>query len=119
MSYRYWDSGTTPGNYWDTSNSSTVNLSWHYFPRPQLILITEPEHWTDEDGLAFVQLVNKKTRTGITIKLRIKGDVLITDAIETRTMAEFVPLLRRYAFGSDLAKISMFFEDHPCKPLSG
>ena len=122
MSYRYWDNTTS------TTNDSTTNgyhsgSSWPtsnlWFAYRRTILVTEPKHWADEDGLALVRLVNKETRTGWIVRLRIKGSVLITDPnIETRTMAEFVPLLKSYAFGSDLAKIDMFFEDHPCKPPS-
>jgi len=64
--------------------------------------------------MAFVKLVNMETKTGWLVTMVIKGDIIITDPnIETRTMEEFVPLLRWDASRNDNAKIDMFFDEHP------
>ena len=120
MAYKYWeDSSTNTESYtnssWCYGDTTSNNVVYYYVP-PREILVTEPECWTDEDGLAFIDLVNNQTRTGWLVTMRIKGDVLITDPrIETRTMKEFLPLLRWCANSDDRKKIAAFFEEHPIR----
>ncbi len=122
MSSRYWDSGTTSGT-WSTNDSSWSNASntssnyCYYRTAIRRFLVASPEHWTDDDALAFVELINEKTNTGFKVTMLIKGDVLITDPwIEKRTMEEFLPLLRSSAVTrNDRTLIDEFFKLHPLK----
>jgi len=103
-------SGTsTCGNIYTDSSSSTT----YVFLRPRRILVSSPAHWKKEDSLAFVDLVNNKTKTGWLVTMLIDGDILITDPdIETRTMEAFVPLLKKRASSDDMKTINEFFAEH-------
>lgn len=117
MTWNYWDyhstatttaTGTTWGSPWTSASTAT-----YYFSYRQ-ILVETPEHWTDEDVEAFVRLINIDTKTGFTVTMVIKGDILITDPnVETRSMKNFAPLLRSCATKGDLGKINEFFNTHP------
>ena len=115
--------GTT---YWQGQTSSTTNGSTHsnYHAdstsgsgygccRYRWILVSAPVHWDKIDSLAFVDLINNKTKTGCTVTMVIDGEILITDPdIETRTMEEFLPLLKKLASSDDIKTINDFFSEH-------
>jgi len=93
------------------------STSTNYYPiiTTRKILVTHPETWTNEQSLKFVELINVNTKTGFTVILLIKGDVLITDPdVEKRDMIDFIPLLRKKASATDLNLINEFFETNPC-----
>lgn len=120
MSYRYYDWASptaTSGTYWYDGASATTTTPIYYAITTKMVLVKPPSHWTREDGIAFVHLINAETRTGWVITMLIDGEILITDPnVETRTMEAFLPLLRRSAGRDDLAKINTFFEAHPLTP---
>jgi hypothetical protein len=109
---------TNFGNYYYDTAIPWTNSAYHYY-QPivtiRKILVHHPDHWTEEQGLKFVELINIKTKTGFTVTLLIKGKVLITDPdVEQREMNDFVPLLQKRASGTDLQIINKFFEENPC-----
>lgn len=80
---------------------------------PSRVLVTIPQHWSGADVREFVKLVNEDTHTGWTVSMLITGDVLICDPrIETRSMSEFVPLLKWRADVLDRGRIDGFFSVH-------
>ena len=112
-------------SYWQGANSTTngatcgnlytsdATCSTWYIPRTRTILVSSPLHWCKEDSLAFVDLINNKTKTGCTVTMVIDGEILITDPdIETRTMEEFLPLLKKLASSDDVKTINDFFTEH-------
>ena len=123
--YRYHDSTSATSGDWNSttnaaaygtgcSSASSAASGYYYLPKPRRILVSTPEKWSEKDTLAFCDLVNKETRTGWIVEMVIRGDVIITDPdIETRTMEEFLPLLKNRASRSDVAKIEIFFKEHP------
>lgn len=113
MSYRYIDWGTTNTSYYNLESNCTGSSTWYHILTcpPRQILVTCPDHWTEDDAVAFAKLVNVETHTGWLVTMIIHGKVIITDPnIETRTMTEFVPLLKWHASVKDQEKISTFFE---------
>ena len=112
--YRYvdWETSST---WYSWGSNSTGSSAWQYawiYP-PRQILVTCPEHWAEDDAIAFAKLVNVETHTGWLVTMIIQGEVVITDPnVETRTMAEFAPLLRWHASARDREKISAFFAEH-------
>lgn len=128
MSVEYYDwsstSSTTTDDWkWFSDTSSSTSSYYRiyserpnriYSERPRRYLVSAPAHWTDEDNIAFVHLLNQETRTGFIVEMVIKGDILITDPnIEHRSMKNFLPLLRVRARGDDGRKIDEFFKQHP------
>jgi hypothetical protein len=122
MAYNYYDSdsgtattisGATFTITWDSSCTTATNVVYHCAP-PRRILIPKPEKWTREQELAFVRLLNEQVRCGWRVEMLISGDVLICDPnIETRDMADMVPLLKLNANEDDKATIRQFFVDNP------
>jgi hypothetical protein len=115
------DTGTTSNNWYYTGlpfgwgTGTTTTSSYVPIVIKREILVEHPEHWTEEQGLAFVELVNIKTKTGWTVTLFIKGNVLITDPdVEKRKMEDFVPLLKKRASATDIELINKFFEENSC-----
>ena len=134
MGINYWDytgTGTSYNNitpidstsgYERIFDTSTTGSSWTptniYYreTRTRKILVIHSEHWTEKQGLKFVELVNIKTKTGWIVTLFIKGDVLITDPnVEKRTMEEYIPLFRNKASATDIKIINKFFKKNPTK----
>ena len=128
MAPTYWNyNDSSPTRWQTTSTNATTNFDnsltgcgWStstYYPITvtRKILVANPETWTHEQSLKFVELLNVKTKTGFTVILLIKGDVLITDPdVEKRDMIDFIPLLRKKASATDLNLINEFFETNPC-----
>lgn len=131
---RYWDYSTTSttttqtASWWDsqlrpsattytatsTSTTTTSAGTWTcvYYVQPRAYLVETPDHWDEATLASFVRLVNDETKTGITVTMVIKGEILITDPdVERRAMADFVPLLKRRANATDRAKIDAFFAE--------
>ena len=112
--------GATGGN--DLNCSTWVSTTGTWWVETTYILriwVTEPDHWTDEDGEAWMRLVNIDTKTGWRVVARIKGKVCIADPNdEIRPMDEFVPLMKAGASDEDLTKIEDFYERHPLTPSS-
>src|SRR6478609_8716746 len=118
MATNYWNPSTTSSfNYFgdSTASTSTFYINPYWIPKTivysvRKILVECPEKWTDEQGLAFVELVNLKTKTGWKVTLVIKnGSILITDPnIEKRAMIDFIPLLKDNASKEDCELINDF-----------
>lgn len=131
---RYWDYSTTSttttqtASWWDsqlrpsattytttsTSTTTTSASTWTcvYYVQPRAYLVEPPDHWDEATLASFVRLVNDETKTGFTVTMVIKGEILITDPdVELRAMADFVPLLKRRANATDRAKIDAFFAE--------
>lgn len=112
-----WGSTATSGAGYGSSTTGTTGFSPSLIPVmvTRRIAVTHPETWTKEQSLRFVELVNVETTTCGKIELHIEGGkVLITDpAIESRTMAEFIPLMRRCASQTDLEKVDNFLKENP------
>ena len=102
---------------WSTfeTTTATPNTSYYYRVVTKTILVPKPDKWTEEQNLAFVNLVNKETTTtGCKVKMIIKGEILVTDPnVEKRSMTDFIPLLVDQASYSDTQKIYKFFLDNP------
>lgn len=114
---RYYTDNTLQG-YTDCSASSGQLYNYYRaMPVIRYYLIEEPEHWDEAIAASFTRLLNDETDTGFTVLMRIKGDIQVADPnIEHRTMANFLPLLRRYARGPDLEKINAFFAKFGAEP---
>lgn len=124
MAVYYWDywtdqsPTTSTASDWTTPSGATgTGVWWSYTTTTMSVvrkyLIKEPESWTDEVSAAFVHLLNDETNTGFKIEMLIRGDIRITDpSIDTRTMVEFVPLLKSRAVGKDRETVETFFEEH-------
>jgi len=122
--WKYYDSGST--NLYDedwitcgsTSYATSSNASTYWVPVPRRVLIESPEHWGEEDILAFVRLINEHTTTCGVIEFVIYGKVLITDpAIDVRSMEDAIPLIKRYASKRDRTLVDEFFKVHT--PVEG
>ena len=110
----YWNGTTSTGSWYEHDASSTMSSGVYYYPVCRMILVEDPDCWTDDDCLAFTDLVNNKICVGWTIVMHIKGQVLITDPnVETHTMEEFLPLLYSRASLNDKERIRVFLEEHP------
>ena len=113
--WRYYDDDWTGTNV-SSSNSSDTASNYYYISRVyvQRILVESPEHWTERETLAFADLINHETQTGWQVTMIIKGEILIIDPeIETRSMENFLPLLKKQAGQHDSKKIDEFFTSHP------
>jgi len=124
VSYHDWSNWTTSSNStmnyswnWNTSSTtgSSVTYDYVYSYRMRSILVEPPSHWTLDDVLAFVHMVNFETNTGWTITMVFKdGDIIITDPnVERRTMKDFIPLLKSRISLEDKKIINAFFDSHP------
>lgn len=131
MSIGYWDNNDTttttgPGYgdpwYSDTGSTSTSTTATPYYFNTvrvvtKQILVTEPDHWSEDDSDAFINLVNNHTDTGWKVTLRMRGDIEIIDPdIDVRTMEQFIPLFKSKAHHHDVVKINEFFVEHPVQP---
>lgn len=132
---RYWDYSTTStsttqtASWWNSQSCSSATTytttsastgggggasTWTcvYYVQPRAYLIDPPDHWDEATLASFVRLVNDETKTGFTVTMVIKGEILITDPhVERRAMADFVPLWKRYANAADRTKIDAFFAE--------
>lgn len=129
MAPTYWNyNDSNPTRWATTSTNATTNFDtsltgcgWasttncYRITVTRKILVSHPETWTNEQSMNFIELINIKTKTGFTVVLFIKGEVLITDPdVEKRDMIDFIPLLRKKADENDLMLINDFFEKNPC-----
>lgn len=115
-------SGSAINWHWcDTANTCATDSVWLYVPQPvRKILVTCPDHWTRDVALAFAHFVNCKIRSRFHVEMVIDGNVAITDPdIEVRTMANFVPLLKKHTEPEDHEKVDGFFATHPLNPPEG
>ena len=100
--------------YWAGATSASATATVIYIPPPRRIYVQMPEHWTDEDNIAYVHLINAETNTGWVVEALIRGDILITDpSVEKRSAFEFFQLLRRMASSEDRKRIDAFLIEHP------
>lgn len=75
------------------------------------VLVSIPESWDEKTLEKWIKLINEDTSTGWRITLIIKGDIKIIDPrIETRSMEEFIPLLKYRATKNDKYQIDKFIE---------
>jgi len=94
------------------SDTSSANI-WNRGSTIRTILVESPKNWTKDEILLFAELVNIKTKTGWKVKMIINGDIIITDpTVETKTMKEFIFLLRAKANIQDTEAIIRFFSKH-------
>ena len=102
----YWDSRGTESKYWSNDNSTSTSGStdYHWYSingtsstyrvivRVHRMLTPKPANWSEEDVFDYIRLVNDKTKTGITVEMYIRGDVVITDPdIEVLEMNAIIP----------------------------
>ncbi len=121
---KYYDYGSTSTNWegWASSTASddntctwTTSNCW-YTTVIKRYLVHRPDSWDDKIHEGYIKLINVKTKTGFTVIMVIKGDVLITDpSMDTRSMKDFLPLLRTHANAEDRKLIDSFFKKHPCE----
>jgi len=128
MATTYWDdtsvtqSSSNTGNWHSARADTATPTHFNIFPScstanyttvVRRILVNKPKHWTDEQEIKFIRLINKETATGWRVTMLIKGDILIIDPnIEKRTMEDFAPLLKDTATDKDIKKINKFFKEN-------
>lgn len=135
MAWQYWDYGTasaTSGIYYNPSiysdaisltGESSSTTTFYYtsstasYTVAREMLVLCPDHWGEPEAAGFTRLLNDETHTGWTVKMVIRGDIKVADPnIEVRSMADFVPLLKRCASREDRELIDKFFEQVPASP---
>lgn len=94
---------------WSGGNTGTIRVR---VPPPKRVVVPLPKHWTEQQALAFVDLINLKTKTGWKVTSLVRGDILICDpTIEKRPLRDFLPLLKLNANGEDASAIDRFIEE--------
>ena len=107
--YSYSDTSVTYSDWTGYSGATAATTTIWYQPIVRRILVAAPKNWDKKRCLAFAKLINNKTNTGWNVEMIIKGEITITDPdIETRTMKEFLPLLKKRATKADINKIDKF-----------